>query len=607
MAQFETVETLFIQTPDTTRYTDYIVEGTYYCVIDIPNANNHNVTSFVHHLKKAMRQQQRTSFEMFEETVTTTYQAHNLPLSTAIACGLLHENIFYLKTIGDGMILVARERETTPIINDGKSASGYIQLDDIFIFTTASFIRLLTKSKDISEIFPLDDPIDLVKKLEKQFASHTHHQGIALFSKCIEQHGNTPKPEEGTIVPDAEYVEPDYMDDDVQEEPFSPRHRFSTPFRRMRFPSWYRTTLIVGIIVILGLLIWSVILGNQRRREAEIRQQAEHTTALVEQKLRQAEEVALIQPKQAQLHILDAQKEIENLGDNIGKERPQLIIELDQKVQEYEDRISQRHVREAEEFYDLAIENKDTQVHRADLFNDLIAILDKANGVVYVLSIENKSLDTYTNNGIKQAEDIAMYQDEIVLLVPNKGVFQLTANGLNEIIVADEEKWKKPIDIETFYGNLYILDTEQDQIYKYLVIESGYAPISNYLSSGESVDFKDAHSIAIDASIYVGFSETVAKYTRGVQGDFDFTLPIDTYELTSIYTSEETDQLFAWDKKNSSIYIFDKSGIYKGQIHADTLKDARDFFVYDDHIYILSNSKIHQISFTGDDSQLLTE
>jgi exopolysaccharide biosynthesis predicted pyruvyltransferase EpsI len=70
-------------------------------------------------------------------------------------------------------------------------------------------------------------------------------------------------------------------------------------------------------------------------------------------------------------------------------------------------------------------------------------------------------------------------------------------------------------DLAIYNGNIYLLDKGKNKIYKYLAGEEEFSNKIDYLKSGESTVLKEATSLAIDSSIYIGFPNYTANIYRG--------------------------------------------------------------------------------------------
>jgi hypothetical protein len=177
-------------------------------------------------------------------------------------------------------------------------------------------------------------------------------------------------------------------------------------------------------------------------------------------------------------------------------------------------------------------------------------------------------------------------------------VYSLNIDGSNKkTLIKNSNDWQKTGGLASYFGNIYVLDKKQNQIFKFVQTDSGFSK-TNYFSSA-SPDLSKAVSMAIDSSVYVLTSDgTVTKYTKGSAENFSlagFDKPLSN--PTGIMTNAGTDNIYILDNGNSRVMVFDKSGNYKNQYQAGVIKSAKDFEVLekDKKIYVLSGGKVYQI------------
>jgi hypothetical protein len=161
--------------------------------------------------------------------------------------------------------------------------------------------------------------------------------------------------------------------------------------------------------------------------------------------------------------------------------------------------------------------------------------------------------------------------------------------------VIENDQWSKVVAIAVFNKNIYLLDQAADRIYKYTPTEGGYSKKEAYIKSGNA-DLSGATSLAIDGAVYVGGGDSIVKYLAGAPEDFPATFPEKNIAITKIFTAEDVDKVYAWDKSHGAIYVLGKSGIYERQVSAAILKNGTDFVVYKDKAYILAGAKIYTVS-----------
>ena len=200
------------------------------------------------------------------------------------------------------------------------------------------------------------------------------------------------------------------------------------------------------------------------------------------------------------------------------------------------------------EFFDLTVDDKNAKGDKIYLSNDRLLVSDKTRGVLYELSLDKKSLDKDQSNEVKKSTLIALSEEKKYFYVEGAGVYQIIDGKTNKII-EDDKDWGKIVDLEVFNSNIYLLDQGKDQIWKYMVAESGFGSKSSYFQSGQSVDLSQVNSLSIDGSVYLAGDAIMIKYTSGLRDGFKIDLPDGSANINKIFTTRDLEKVYGWDKR----------------------------------------------------------
>jgi hypothetical protein len=351
----------------------------------------------------------------------------------------------------------------------------------------------------------------------------------------------------------------------------------------------------IAVVLIFVIFIWSVVFGYQRRQAAERQKKIQATEQTVTNKMTQAEEVAFLNMDRALALITESKDEVSALERDLAGKNPGDVSRIRGIIAETENTIVGKEEQEPEEFYDLALEDEDAKGDALYLEGDKIAILDKGKSTVYNFSADKKSIEKSTNKEVAGATIVGMVKGAIHFFVPGKGLYRFDDDEKATNVIENDDEWGEIKGIAFYAANIYMLDADGGDVHKYTGIADGYADKTSYFSGGAPT-LDGANSIRIDASVYVGTTDGVLKFTRGEADDFKTTFPTKNVAIERIYTDEDTEKVFAWDKKNATMYILSKTGSYERQIKASVLAKATDFTVYKDQILVLSGSKIYTLS-----------
>ena len=517
------------------------------------------------------------NLQQFDSFISNLIKEKNLPTGFSLSSGYLKGKIFYLKTISQGRVYIRRKNKLALLIKNDETASGYIEENDIFIFTFNKFMGLLGEESGLNKRFdhrPISEIIDeITPDLQAQ-----DDQGTATLFLQLKKIEEEEKPV-----------------NDFFEQPEKKAFVFSLKNFYQQFGQQKTLTFIV--VFILGvILFWSVGLGYRRRSQENNQKKINLTKDLISQKLDQAEQVAFLNMPSALGLIADSKAEVEklkketrlrqNFGGQVGK--------LEKIITDSENKILKKEEKKYTEIFDLTVDNKNVKGNKLYLNKDKLLILDKDNGILFNLSLDKKSLDKDQSSEIKKSSLIALFEEKKYFYVEGVGVYQVVDGKVKKIIGNDKD-WGKIIDLAVFNGNIYLLDQEKDEIYKYLVTDSGFSTKNSYFQSGQAIDLSVINSLAIDGSIYLAGDSVMVKYTSGLRDEFKVNLPDDKVNMKKIFTSRDLEKVYGWDKDKGAVYVMGKNGDYQEQVNSKILSQASDIVVYKNSIFILQGSKIYKI------------
>ena len=514
------------------------------------------------------------NLQQFDSFISNIIKEKNLPSGFSLSAGYLKGNIFYLKTVNQGKVYIRRGNKLTLLIEQDETASGYIREEDIFIFTFNKFMKLLREESGLNQRFDHRPISDIIEEITPELLAKDDLGTAALFLqlKKIEE-------EERPV-------------NDFFEQPEKKAFVFSLKDFYQRFGR--QKTLTFIIVFILGIILfWSVGLGYRRRSQENNQKKINLTKDLISQKLNQAEQVAFLNMPSALNLIADSKTEANKLKQELGV-RSYELSGLEKIIQEAENKILKKEEKNYTEFFDLTIDDKNAKGDKFYLFDERLLVSDKNRGVLYELSLDKKSLDKDQSNEIKKSSLIALFEEKKYFYVEGVGVFEIISGKVKKVIENDKD-WGKIIDMAVFNGNIYLLDQGKDEVYKYLVADSGFSSKNSYFQSGQSIDLSQVNSLSIDGSVYLAGDSVMVKYTSGLRDEFKVNLPDDKVNMNKIFTSKDLEKVYGWDKKRGTVYIMGKNGDYQEQINSKILSTGTDLVVYKDFIYVLQGNKIYKV------------
>lgn len=496
------------------------------------------------------------NLQQFDSFISNLIKERNLPTGFSLSSGYLKGDIFYLKTIGQGGVYIRRKNKLALLIKNDETASGHIEENDIFIFTFNKFMGLVGEEPGLNKRFDHRPISEIIDEITPDLLAQDDQGTAALFLQLKK----------------------------IEEEKKLVNDFFEQPEKKSQKTLTFITVFILGII-----LFWSVGLGYQRRSQENNQKKINLTKDLISQKLNQAEQVSFLNMPSALSLIADSKEEVKKLTGSPGQ-----IKELEKIIVDTENKILKKEEKKYSEFFDLTVDDKGAKGDKLYLNKDELLILDKDNGVLYNLSLDKKSFDKDQSGEFKKSSLIVLFEGKKYFYVEGVGVYQVV-DGKAKKVIENDKDWGKIIDLTVFNGNIYLLDQGKDEIYKYLVTDSGFSTKSSYFQSGQSIDLSQVNSLAIDGSIYLAGDSVMVKYTSGSRDEFKINLPDGKVNMTKIFTNIDLEKVYGWNKGKGTVYIMGKNGDYQEQINSTILSQASDIVVYKNSIYILQGSKIYKI------------
>ena len=533
------------------------------------------------------------SLAAFDTILNDVIKNLNFPLHFSLAAGLVKDNRLFLKTMGSGIILIKRDKNFVPIITGDTIAAGLYASQDLYMFTTQEMIKHFGDVESMKKIIG-HVPFTELQNTLSSFLTDKDDESLISLSVSFEQEADiqTQEVQHHEVITEEKPVTEEVV---LHNKSVKPDFKtILSNLRDRKSPLGKKVTITV-VLVIGIILIWSVGLGYQRRQNAQMDQQIIKVREDIQHKLSQAEEASFLNPQNASEYITEAESEYETLRNELkGKNKDNQLQELQSLIKDKQAKIMKKEEVKYTEYYDLALDTKNAQGVKLSRYDDTLAILDTQNSTVYFLSLSKKSLQKRTASQLKNAQLISVYENTVFIYDPVNGIFTLDENGNIKKVVEKDSEWGTIVSINIYGGNIYLLDSQKNDIYKYLVAENGYSSKNSYLK-GYQLDLSDSNSVAIDSSIYIGLKNTIEKFTAGAKDEFETKFPDVNVSIAKIITDKDIEKVYAWDKNTATLYVLSKNGTYERQIVSSVLSKSSDVVISGNKSYTLSGSKIFEI------------
>jgi len=356
-------------------------------------------------------------------------------------------------------------------------------------------------------------------------------------------------------------------------------------------------TVALVLILIFGL---SLVLAGKKREKNK--RETEYQAVLEEVRYKYDEALGLIElnPLRAKSLLKDSEERIKLYESESEEKLSKELEELRVKIEEVLGQVQREYKLEsATEWFDFSLVKDGFKASDWELEEDEVIVWDEETKTVVLINLETKASRVVVGGDeINKGELVGLAGERGMVVASNQ--VAVVDTGDNEVVAeigADE--WGEIEDAVGFGGNLYLLDgTKEGQIWKYLGVTSGLSSKRSYLK-GETFDLSEAVSMAIDASVWVLFSDgTIVKYTRGVKDAFVVTGLDQAFDTPKkIFTSPEVEHLYILDQKKTRVVVIDKEGEYKAQYVWQGIAGVHDLVVSEElgKIFLVTGEKVFVI------------
>lgn len=577
------------------------------------------------------------AFEIIVNSLKTNISLGNLEaLKTAFSEGLsllndpnsslvaIIDQTIYALTKGLGQVYLKRHTQFGSIVQNPslpqpeseaqshiiRTASGQWQENDIIILSSHYHPALKSSLKSIDY-----QDTDLIEsQLRQNVDIEVLNQstfGICRIITLSETPKNQPLTYDNLRDVDQNIVSPvtnhptEPLPETEQMPEFSPEHkrlqkRIKRPNLTEILTDPKKAKKIYGLLtlVLIALLTTKLFLAFTGITQESKNLQSQELLAEAQTEYQQAVPLVISNPPLARNKLITAQNKLNNiLALTPGNESAKILLG---KIQES---ISQTlNVKDTliSEFIKLDLIKTGSIGSSLDLDDRTLNVLDNQNGSLYQINIDRKSTEIVGGGDlVKNAQFVAGSLGRTFAYKESSGVIRSTRGENKTEIVIDpkDQNWGKISSIASFGGNVYVLDGNNNQIWKYTPTDTAFSPKSNYIKDEVSRDISDGIDMSIDGSVWIlTASENVYNFLPDSGTSFPTSgLDKKIGSNAKIYSdSESTDLIYILDPDNSRVIAFGKTGGYKLQYQDPQIASALDIAVSekDQTIFLLTNQSI---------------
>ncbi|MFH1838281.1 MAG: hypothetical protein ABH808_02175 [Candidatus Kuenenbacteria bacterium] len=366
--------------------------------------------------------------------------------------------------------------------------------------------------------------------------------------------------------------------------------------------SFLSKILFIASLILALLLICSIIwLARKQTNELRIKENKQ-LIEKIENK-QNAVGAALIYKDEKKAG--ETLEEILKLSEKLSKDSPENLAKLQKIQKETEIQLNKlRNITVIENplmLTDLNLLNFKNKNFDLVFLNQQLYFYNQDNSI-FKFDFKGKKIFSIFNGlqDNKQFENAKPYDNNSILFYYNTNKLA-KFNALNKNL--DPMEFKLPIEIKKikdfaiYSQKIYLLDSENNQVYKYNPTQTSFKESNNWIK--EKINLNEGVSMAIDGFIYVLKSNgEVLKFLQGKKQEFALkNLELSLKNPTKIWTTFNAKYIYILEPLTKRLIILDKQGKVQKQYTSEEFIQLQNFVVDEskNKIYILSNNKVYEI------------
>jgi len=344
--------------------------------------------------------------------------------------------------------------------------------------------------------------------------------------------------------------------------------------------------VVKSLMMVVGvMLVASVGLGIIKSKLEEERSGEKERIREIRYELARADELVEVDRGRAR-EILEG---IEHQISSIKKDSER--NEVDLQWEEIWRETSGRVVGVAELVFDLRVlcQSEDERLgDKIEIEKETILVWDRSNGMIIEIKADGG------RGGIRtEKEEFKKGLDfSSGYVLGREGIWNEEGKLVKE---RDEDFWQEVIRLEFYAGNLYVLEKDKGEIYRYAIIDEDLGRRIRWLKKGEEPIFNSAVDMSIDGDIWVFEEKGIRKFRTGREENWDreeLDEPFDNLEAGAV--GEEI--VVALEPEKERVVVWDKeTGRLVKQIIWSELLEAQDVAILDGKILVLINGEVYEL------------
>jgi hypothetical protein len=517
--------------------------------------------------------------------------------SVEIAAGACLNGVFYSAVGGGAQAVLYRNTLLAKILVSDKaqtvSASGYPEKGDKFLLATSCFFQVFTEGVIKAALENRD-----LKKTIESLAPTVHSRNdvgclgavVIEFGTEDEQDLTEEGPEEQSLQGHGARLRiANFLEAIINRIPT--KKIYVGGGKTLEKERKRKTALTAGAILFL-LLVVSIAFGVKQRNERQLKSRYESRLTQAEHDFEEADKLSSLNPDRARELFIESNSLVDEIvNEGFSDER---LTNLQEKLKSSRGKILGEYEATPEIFVDLSLFRDGFVGNDMASSGEIIYVLDKKGKRVVSVDVDTKRTQVVAGN-VENAQRIVSYSDRSFVL-NNDGLIEVTGE-LKRVIDKD---WGGDVLAYAYAGNIYLLDKNTSEIYRYPGTGSSFGTKQSWLAPGIEPSLSNIQDWTVNGSIWmISQDARILKYTRGVPEEITTSSYADEIkEAQAIYSNENLEFVYILDKGNSKIVVIDKDGKFIAQYVSEKISSAIDLVVSEKEgkiIFLAEGGKLYSI------------
>ena len=352
--------------------------------------------------------------------------------------------------------------------------------------------------------------------------------------------------------------------------------------------------------ILILVLTWSFKIKQQQK-------QARTVVSSFSDRIPQAQSLLATDPVTARQMVAQLVEDLKKAEADFANKKAGLKIiqqEKDKALQYYDQISGQQQVDQLPLFFDLRLVKPEIIASDVHLLGEDGLFLDQEIHQMVRLNLTTKQASLISLPPEANIVDMTTSPEKFFLL--SEVVYQgVVKSDQIQKVIENSDKLNKAKFIETFDGNLYVLNPELRNIFRYTLSDAEEKPFNDpqtWLKTLQGVDFTQVNSMTIDGDIWLTSKEgKIIRLRSGRLEEFQIKgLPTAFDSNLVISTSIDGEKLVVLEANKQRIVILNKNGNFEKEIKSSSLSSATDLAVssHSKQVLVVSGSLVYQIDLT---------